>query len=45
MESVELLLYAGAVVNVKNDYGVTPLSLAADKREPAGGAASHQGRR
>ena len=30
MESVELLLSAGAVVNVKNDYGVTPLSLAAE---------------
>src|SRR5678816_2701875 len=30
MESVELLLSAGAAVNARNDYGVTPLSLAAE---------------
>ena len=34
MESVELLLSAGAAVNAKNDYGVTPLSLAGREREP-----------
>ena len=30
MESVELLLAAGAKVNTKNDYGVTPLFLACE---------------
>src|SRR4051812_11464719 len=30
MEAVELLLAAGAKVNAKNDYGVTPLSLACE---------------
>jgi ankyrin repeat protein len=30
METVELLLSAGAAVDVKNDYGVTPISLASE---------------
>ena len=44
METVELLLSAGATVNAKNDYGVTPLSLASENANLARRAAADQGR-